>query len=80
MDSMFLAFLARRKYELHYDLLIDKGTNSEKDRGSRFEEKKRVYDVLGQVIEALPSEDKKVVNDLFESLKDILESMEGKES
>lgn len=71
MDGIFLAYLARRKYDLYVNLSIDEQQVPGKPTDSSFVKNEGAYEELEKVIAKLPTDYKKIVNDLFEALKDI---------
>lgn len=72
MISMFLAYLARSKYDLYFSLFVDEQQSLGKSTDLSFAKKEGAYEELGKVIDKLPAEYKKIVNDLFEELKILL--------
>lgn len=72
MVSMFLAYLARSKFDLYVSLFVDERQSFEESTDSSFAKKEGAYEELGKVIDQLPADCKKIVNDLFEELKILL--------
>jgi hypothetical protein len=80
MDGIFLAYLARRKYDIYVSLSIGEQQPVGKPTDSSFAKKEGAYEELGKVIDKLPADYKKIVNDLFEALKDIEQRKEEEKS